>query len=128
MIMDRLADAINTIKTNERIGRRECSVYSTKLTRAVLDVMQKNGYIGGYEEYTERYAHMLRVKLSRRINNIGVAKPRYSIGKSDIQRYEERYIPSKDFGILVLSTPTGLLTNTEARAAGTGGRLIAYMY
>jgi small subunit ribosomal protein S8 len=126
--MDRLADAINTIKTNERIGRRECAVYSTKLTRAVLDVMQKNGYIEGYEEYTERYAHMLKVKLSRRINSIGVAKPRYSIGKADIQRYEERYIPSKDFGILVLSTPKGLLTNREARAEGTGGRLIAYVY
>ncbi len=126
--MDRLADSINTIKANERIGRRECSVYSTRLTRAVLDLMQKNGYIEGYEEYTDRYAHMLKVKLSRRINNIGVAKPRYSIGNADIQRYEERYIPSKDFGILVLSTPKGLLTNREARAAGTGGRLIAYMY
>ena len=126
--MDRLADSINTIKANERIGRRECSVYSTRLTRAVLDLMQKNGYIEGYEEYTDRYAHMLKVKLSRRINNIGVAKPRYSIGNADIQRYEERYIPSKDFGILVLPTPKGLLTNREARAAGTGGRLIAYMY
>ena len=41
MFMDRFADAINKIKTNERIGRMECTVYSTKLLRAVLDLMKK---------------------------------------------------------------------------------------
>ena len=35
-MVDRLADSINKIKTNERIGRRECIVYSTKLTKAIL--------------------------------------------------------------------------------------------
>ncbi len=128
MLMDRLAEAINTIKANERVGRRGCTVLSTKLVRSVLDVMQKNGYIDGYEERTERYARVLDVKLSRKINSISVVKPRYALSKLDIQRYEERYIPSKDFGILIISTPKGMLTNRDARAAGIGGRLVAYVY
>ena len=55
-------------------------------------------------------------------------KPRYAIQKDTIQKYETRYIPSKDFGILVLSTPQGLMTNREAREKMTGGRLVLYVY
>jgi small subunit ribosomal protein S8 len=43
--------------------------------------------------------------LSNKINSIGVIKPRYSVHKETIQKYESRYIPSKDFGILILTTP-----------------------
>ncbi|MGD0511468.1 MAG: 30S ribosomal protein S8, partial [Candidatus Micrarchaeaceae archaeon] len=100
--MDRFADAINKIKTNERIGRIECNVYSTKLLRAVLDVMKRESYINDYEEYTDRRVKMLKVTLSNKINSIGVVKPRYPIQGDAIRKYESRYIPSKDFGILIL--------------------------
>jgi hypothetical protein len=53
-IMDRFADAINKIKTNERIGRMECTLYSTKLLKAVLDVMKRESYIKDYEEFRKR--------------------------------------------------------------------------
>lgn len=127
-MVDRLADAINTIKTHELIGRPECTVYSTKLVRAVLDAMQKEGYITSYEEFTVRHARMLKVALSKKINDIGVIKPRFSASKDDIQRYEARYVPSKDFGILVVSTPKGVLTSREVKAQEIGGKLLAYVY
>lgn len=126
--MDRFADAINKIKTNERIGRMECNLYSTKLLKSVLDVMQKESYIGGYEEYAQGRMKMLRVRLSNKINKIGVVKPRYSMQSADIQRYESRYIPSRDFGILILTTPKGIMTNREAKEKNVGGRLLAYVY
>ncbi len=113
--MDRFADAINKIKTNERIGRMECTVYSTKLLKAVLDVMKKESYIKDFEEFRERRTKQLKVVLSNRINSIGVIKPRYAVQKEMIQKYESRYIPSKDFGILILTTPHGIMTNREAK-------------
>ena len=126
--MDRFADAINKIKTNERIGRMECELYSTKLLKSVLDVMQKESYVNGFDEHMEGRVKMLKVKLSNRINSIGVIKPRYSIQSNDIQKYESRYIPSRDFGILILSTSKGIMTNKEAKAKNIGGRLLAYVY
>ncbi len=126
--MDRLADAINTIKTNERIGRRECTLYSTKLIKAVLEVMKKESYIKDFEEFNEKRVSMARVSLSNKINNIGVVKPRYALTKNDIQKYESRYIPSRDFGILILSTPKGIMTNKEAKEQNIGGRLLMYVY
>lgn len=127
-MVDRLADAINTIKTHELLGRQECTVYSTKLIRAVLDAMQKEGYINGYAEFTDRRARMLKVALSKKINDIGVIKPRFSASKDDIQRYEARYVPSKDFGILVVSTSKGVLTSREVKQQAIGGKLLAYVY
>ena len=126
--MDKLADAINVIKSHERVGKSECTIYSTKLIRAVLDVMAKEHYINGYQEFSDRYAKRAKVSLAGRINKIGVVKPRYAVTRAEIQKYEERYIPSRDFGILILSTPKGIITNREARAMGIGGRLLAYVY
>jgi len=126
--MDRFADAINKIKTNERIGRMQCTLYSTKLLKAVLDVMKRELYINDYEEYTDRHIKYLKVSLSNKINGIGVIKPRYAIENEHIQKYEMRYIPSRDFGILILTTPQGIITNKEARARQIGGRLLAYVY
>ncbi len=125
---DRLADSINIIKVHELIGREECTVHSTKLTKAVFAVMQKEGYIRGYKEFAVRHAKMLHVSLAKKINDIGVIKPRFSIGSSDIQKYESRYIPSKDFGMLVISTSQGVLTSREVKERRIGGKLLAYVY
>jgi small subunit ribosomal protein S8 len=127
-MMDRFADAINKIKTNERLGRIECQLYSTKLLKTVLDVMKRESYIKTYDEYTDKRVKMLKVMLSNKINKIGVVKPRYSVQGDNIQKYESRYIPSKDFVILILTTPQGVMTNKEARDKKIGGRLLAYVY
>jgi small subunit ribosomal protein S8 len=127
-IMDKFSEAINTIKCNERIGREECTLNSTKLVKAVLDVMKRESYIKDYQEFKERHVSKLKVMLSNKINNIGVVKPRYAIGKNDMQKYESRYIPSRDFGILILTTPKGVMTNRQAKESNTGGRLLAYLY
>ncbi|MCL5101907.1 MAG: 30S ribosomal protein S8 [Candidatus Marsarchaeota archaeon] len=127
-MVDRLADTINKIKTNENIGRPECVVYSTKQIRAFIDLLKEEGYLGSYEEFSDRYAKKLKLTLLNKINSIGIIKPHYSMSSGDIRKYEERYIPSKDFGILVMSTSKGLMTHKKAREQGIGGRLLAYVY
>ena len=127
-MVDRVADAINTIKTNERIGRMECVLDSTKLIKSLLEVMKRESYIQDYSEYTEGKFKKLRVKLSNRINNVGVIKPRNAVTAREIQSYETRFIPSRDFGILIISTSQGMLTNREAKQKNIGGRLVAYVY
>ncbi len=126
--MDVLADVLNKIKVSESRGNYECTVQSTKLVRAVLDTMKKHSYISDYEEFKDGKFKRIKVKLSKKINDIGVIKPRYAIGNKEYQKYEKRFIPSKDFGIMVISTTKGIMTNKEAQEQRTGGRLIAYMY
>ena len=127
-MVDRLADAINTIKNNERIGREHCVLYSTKLIRSVLDILKSEHYIESYEEFSERHAKMLKVKLTNRINSIGVIKPRLSVNANEIVEKESRYIPSRDFGILIISTSQGIMSSSEIKDKNLGGKLIAYVY
>ncbi len=127
-MVDRFSNSINTIKTHEIVGKEECVLDSTKLIKAVLDAMIRESYIESYEEFSERHAKKLRVKLSKRINDIGVIKPRFSISKDMLQKYESRYVPSRDFGVLIISTPQGIMTSREIKDKNTGGRLLAYVY
>jgi small subunit ribosomal protein S8 len=128
LMVDVFADAINKIKVYENNGFDECEVSSTKLIRAVLEKMKDNNYINGFEEVKDGRFSKLKVSLSKKINDMGVIKPRYAIKLDEFQKYETRFIPSKDFGVLILSTPKGILTNREAKQNKTGGRLIAYVY
>ncbi len=127
-MVDRISDAINIIKTHERIGRKECVVPSTKLIKAILDAIKQEGYINGYSEEVNGIKKTLKISLANRINDIGVIKPRFKVSKSTMLAYEARYVPSKDMGALIITTSKGILTSKEAKKQGIGGRLIAYVY
>ena len=126
---DPLADALNVIKTHEKAGKNECMIMpASSLIREVLLIFQKNNYIGEFEMQDDGKSGAFKVKLLGNINDCKVVKPRFSVGMKDWNKWEQRYIPSKDFGVLIVSTPFGLMTNTEAKAKGTGGKLVAYVY
>ncbi len=127
-MVDVLADTINKIKVYESKGMYECDVPSTKLIRSVLEAMKAHEYVNGYDEVKEGRFKKLRIKLSKKINDIGVIKPRYPVTLGTFQKFEERYIPSVHFGILVVSTSQGIMTNREAKEKRLGGRLLLYVY
>ncbi|MCL5419302.1 MAG: 30S ribosomal protein S8 [Candidatus Marsarchaeota archaeon] len=125
---DILADTINKIKGYENNGMYECDVPATKLIRAVLEVLKSHSYVTGFEEVKDGKFKRLRLTMSKRINDIGVIKPRYAVPFGDFRKYEERYIPSVNFGVLIVSTSKGIMTNKEAREQRLGGRLLAFVY
>ncbi len=125
---DLLADALNTLKTHEIAGKPDCDVRPSKMVRETLKILQAKGYIGDFEFVDDGTSGMFRVRLIGKINSCGVVKPRFAVKKLEWNKWEQRYIPSRDFGTLIVSTPKGIMTNSEAKDKGTGGRLIAYVY
>ncbi len=129
MLMDPLSDALSSIKNNERAGNLECAIKpASELIEKVLKIFKENGYIGEFEKIEDGRAGILTVKLLGNINDCGVVKPRYPVGKMGYEKFEKRYLPASGFGILVVSTPSGLLSHKEAKEKGIGGRLLAYIY
>jgi small subunit ribosomal protein S8 len=63
-----------------------------------------------------------------RINNCGVIKPRYSVKKNDLEKFEARYLPAQDFGVLILTTTKGVVSHVKAKELGIGGKLLAFVY
>jgi len=128
-LTDPLSNALNTIYNNERRHKRECVVWpASKLMGQVLRVMQKNGYIGEFEFIDDGRAGKYRIQLLGRVNKCGVIKPRYAMRVPEIENWEERYLPSREVGVLIVSTPGGVISHSDARAGKVGGRLLAYVF
>ncbi len=129
MQSDPLNDAMSTIKNAATVGKQECMVRpSSKLIGRVLKVMQESGYIDQFEFVEDGRAGFFKVKIEGKINNCGVIKPRYSVRKTDLEKYEARYLPAQDFGVLILTTTEGVISHMKAKELGVGGRLLAYVY
>ena len=129
MQQDPLNDAMSVIKNAERVGRGECTIKpSSKLIGRVLKVMQEAGYIRQFEFVDDGRSGMFTVNLAGHINDCGVIRPRYSVKTGDLEKFEARYLPAQDFGVLILTTTRGVLTHTQAKQGGVGGKLLAFVY
>lgn len=127
--LDPLADALSAINNAEKAGKREITVYpASKLLLRVLEIFQKHGYIDEFEFIDDGREGMVRIKLAGRIVKTGAIKPRFPVSKDEWAKWEQRYLPARGIGILIVSTSQGLMTNEEAKQKGIGGRLIAYVY
>ncbi|MCK5038255.1 MAG: 30S ribosomal protein S8 [Thermoplasmata archaeon] len=126
---DPLNDAMSQINNAEEVGKSECVVKpSSKLIGRVLKTMQDNGYIKEFEYLDDGRSGQFKVSLNGNINKCGVIKPRFSVRKAELENFESRYLPAQDFGVLILTTTEGVITHTQARSLGVGGRLLAYVY
>lgn len=129
MQQDTLNDAMSVIRNAEKVGKGECHIKpSSKLIGRVLKVMQDAGYIKSFELVDDGRSGMYSVSLAGTINDCGVIRPRYSVKMSDLEKFEARYLPAQDFGVLILTTTKGVLTHTQAKDGGVGGKLLAFVY
>ncbi len=126
---DPLNDALSVINNAERSGKLSCQVQpASKLIGRVLKVMQENGYIESFEYVENNRGGSFQITLLGNINRCQVIKPRWTLKISDIEDYESRYLPAQDFGVLIITTNKGVISNTEAKMQGVGGKLLAYVY
>jgi len=124
-----LANVLSAINNNERVSHKEVVLRNnSKVIRRVLDILKEQGYVRSYEVVEDGRGGTLKVLLAGTINKVGVIAPNFPISKDDFQKYEQRYLPARDFGIIVISTSKGMMTHMQAKELGIGGRLIAYCY
>lgn len=125
---DTLNEALITIRNASRLGRDEVEVKASNLVGRVLKVFQKYGYIDEFEYLENGRGGLFKVKVAKTINNCGVIKPRFSIKRDEMERWESRYLPGQDIGLIVISTTNGVMSNSEAKKKGVGGRALAFIY
>ena len=126
---DTLSNALSNILRDEKLGRSESTIKpSSKVIKKVLEIMKENRYVGNFEETKNAKGSVLKLNLLGNINKCGVIKPRYKVKKDQFEKFEERYLLARDMGILIVSTPVGIITHTEAKKKNIGGRLMAYCY
>lgn len=126
---DPLANSLSHLFNCEKEGKKECIVRNASGTiKKVLTLLHELQYIGDFEEIKNSKEVVLKISLTGTINRCGAIKPRFPVKKEDFEKYEKRFLPAKNFGVLVVSTSRGLMTHGQAIDQKLGGRLIAYCY
>jgi small subunit ribosomal protein S8 len=127
--MDTLANGLTTIVNNEMRNKRECIISpASKLLGRVLRIMQLNGYVGEFEFIDDGRAGKFKVQLLGRINKCGAIRPRFSVRVDGFEEWEKKFLPSREVGLLIISTSKGALSHREAKEKNTGGKLLAFIY
>ncbi|MBU1201685.1 MAG: 30S ribosomal protein S8 [Nanoarchaeota archaeon] len=124
-----LANVLSFIQNYEQLGKSEVlTKNNSKLIRGILTIMKEEGYIGGFEEVPFSSGNMLKIMLTGNINKTNIIRPNYQIKLFEYEKFEKRYLPAKNFGIIIISTNKGLMTHNQAKENKLGGKLLAYCY
>jgi len=127
--MDTLTNGLITVINNEMRNKRECVISpASKLLGRVLRIMQLNGYIGEFEFIDDGRAGKFKVQLLGRINKCGAVRPRFAVKVDEFENWEKKFLPSRDVGLMVVSTSQGVIAHREAEEKNLGGRLLAFVY
>ena len=129
MQFDPLSDAFTQIFNAEQAGHYEVTVNpASKMLGSMLSIMQSSGYGGEYQRIDDGRGGAYRVELIGAINRCGVIKPRHSVKRAEFDKWESRYLPARDFGLLILTTNQGIMNHYDAKKERVGGRLLAYIF
>jgi len=128
---DPIGDLITRIRNGQRRGKTSVSSPGSNLRKNFLEVLKKEGYITGFEskEISKGKAELsVQLKYS---NGEPVIKEIARISKPGRRVYSKiRDLPRhySGLGISILSTPRGLMSDAEARAAKIGGELLCKIF
>ncbi|BAJ50334.1 small subunit ribosomal protein S8 [Candidatus Caldarchaeum subterraneum] len=125
---DLVSALFTTLQNNEMVRNRECIVKASNLVAEILKVLQRTGYIGAFEYIDNGRGGLFRVQLLGRINRSAPIRPRMSVKANQFEMFEQRYLPARNVGILVVTTPKGVMSHEDAKKMKTGGRLLGYVY
>ncbi|AWR94387.1 30S ribosomal protein S8 [Acidianus brierleyi] len=132
VVLNPLTNALSSINNNEvRRNKQVIIMPASKLIINVLRVMQKEGYVGEFEYIDDGRWGKITVQLLGRINKCGPITPRYSLNYRDminLPDYVRRYLPSKEIGLIIVSTSKGVMSHKDAARLRIGGNALGYVY
>lgn len=129
MLNDPLAATLAKIMNAEKVGKKNVVVRpASKIIKKILTLMNEHNYVGEAVETSNDKGGELNVNLLGNLNGCGVIKPRFSTKQNGFEKWEKRYLPANNFGLIFVSTSQGIMTHQEAKEKKIGGKLLAYCY
>jgi len=124
-----LANLFTTLYNTEDRRKEQCVVLPTsKIALQVLKTLKNEGYIGELEEIDDKRGGKFKIQLLAKITKCGAVTPRFKVKKDEYNEWEQKFLPSYDRGMLIITTNQGVMSHHEAANKGIGGFLIGYVY
>jgi small subunit ribosomal protein S8 len=130
-VTDPVADLLTRIRNANLAYKDELVAPVSKLSDALLRILQEEGYIEGYSREGEGVRQAFRIRLrygprrTRAISGLRrISKPGRRIyrGRDELPRVQG------GLGVAIVSTSQGLMTDREAARTGVGGEIMAYVW
>lgn len=129
MMTDPISDMLTRIRNASMVKKKQVVLPFSKIKKAVAVILQREGYIAKVEEAKENHP-MLVLTLKYR-NNAPAIQSLERVSRPGHRQYVKNSEVGpvlNGLGIGILSTPRGILTDGEARAAKVGGEYLCRIY
>ncbi|HOP77065.1 MAG TPA: 30S ribosomal protein S8 [Thermogutta sp.] len=131
MMTDPIADVLTRIRNAVRVERPHVDVPTSNLKRGLADVLKREGYVWDWEEIPSQPRAILRIYLKYGPNGEQVIRHIRRISKPG-RRVYSRAADLKPvlngFGIRILSTSRGIMSDREARQKKVGGEILCEVW
>ncbi len=130
-VNDPIGDMLTRIRNASMRGKSTVRTPASKIRRWVLDVLKSEGYIRGYEDVkTERGLDEIEISLKyfdgqsviRELRRVSTPGRRVYSGVQGIPQVRQ------GLGIAIVSTPKGVMSDAQARAANVGGEVLCTVF
>ncbi len=128
---DPLGDMLTRIRNAQLRGKSAVETPASKVRAWVLDVLQDQGYIRGYERTSDQRGHpAIRIELKYH-EGVPVIRELKRVSKPGRRVYmAARDLPQirSGFGVSIVSTPRGVMSDADARQANVGGEVLCTVF
>ena len=126
---DPIADMFTRLRNGAMARKKEVVVPFSKLKLGIAQILARHGYLAGVEEKKDIHPYILLMLKYNGIDSaIGSIKRVSTPGHRCYVKAGEIKRVLNGYGLAILSTPRGLMTDSEARKAKVGGELICEIY
>ena len=123
---DPIADLLTRIRNGQKAGKPNVRIPSSRIKKAILEVLKNEGYVGEFRTEKEGGKESLVVEL-RYHEGAPVIESLQRVSKPGRRIYRAKDELPQVFGglgVAIVSTSQGLMSDREARAKGQGGEVI----
>ena len=132
MITDPISDYLTRIRNAQSAGHKVVEIPASNLKKEMTRVLYEQGYIRKYKFVDEGYQGSIKIalKYARDTKAPAISKIQ-RMSKPGLRQYSKvKNIPRvlNGLGVILLSTPSGVMTSKEAIRQNVGGEVLCYVY
>ena len=128
---DPIADMLTRIRNANKSLHEQVDVPASKMKERIAKVLKREGFIKDYQLIQAGVQGVLRIAMKYTQERYPVINGLTRVSKPGLRRYVGKdEIPNLygGMGVVIMSTPKGVMTGRKARKQGVGGEVLAYVW
>ncbi len=127
---DPIADMLTRIRNALMVKKDTVEIPASNMKKAIANILLNEGYVSGVEIKEGEHGEIIVVTL-KYVNGKSVIGGLERVSKPGLRTYSgAKNMPKVlgGYGIAVISTSKGIMTDKQAKAQGIGGEVLCYVY